>query len=90
MHENRLLDDNIDAKTELHVDKRDPSKRPVIFTASSILPTPISGYKSFGEQVGGHLSVQDSPCLYYNVLCCYLFTIFSHLLAENIRMLNFS
>eukprot|EP00795_Rhopilema_esculentum_P008672 gene8672-14691_t len=61
LHEDRLLDEIIAGKTDLHVDKRDPSKRPVIFTASSVLPTPISGYKSFREQVGGHLSVQDSP-----------------------------
>ena len=51
-----------DLTSETRNDAKQARTRPQIFTASSVVPKPLLGYKPFKQQVGGHLMVQDNPC----------------------------
>ena len=53
---------------EIKIVKKETRIRPQIFTATSALPTPLSGFRPFRHQVGGHLKVEENPC---KIACIY-------------------
>ncbi len=42
--------------------KTEPPRKKGIFTATSKPPPPISGFRSFTEQVAGHQATHGVPC----------------------------
>ncbi len=63
---------NDDRETTLrdHLIEKDQPRKKGIFTATSIPPPALPGFKNFNEQVAGHLETHQVPCEYEFLSFC--------------------